>query len=224
MKKEIFDFISATFGISAAVTLAVIIVAIWLTQYVTKKVTQFRCEHDTIKEKHNEHDKKVRDMDSDLSFCKASLKSAEKIVEDLGEIRRDLSYLKGTIDIIKGGSNPLMASHSPISLTEEGKKVVAEMDGSKIIDSNWDKINYALTLAGEKTPYDIQQFCIESVSVEPERYFSPLDLDRIKNFAFSKGQPLQLYLRVLGLLIRDRYFREHNIPLSEIDNTEPSGE
>lgn len=224
MEKEIFDFISATFGISAAVTLAIIALALWLTHYITKKITAIRYEHDAIKEKHDEHDRKVKGMDSDLSFCKASLKSAEKIVEDLGEIRRDLSYLKGTIDIIKSGSNPLMASHSPISLTEEGKKVVAELEGNRIIDSNWEKINYTLTLAGEKTPYDIQQFCIESVSVEPEKYFCAKDLDRIKSFAFSKGQPLQLYLRVLGLLIRDRYLTEHNIPLSEIDNTEPSAE
>lgn len=223
MEKEIFNFISATFGISAAVTIAVIAVAIWLTQYVTRKVTQFRCEHDAIKEKHDEHDRKVRDMDSDLTFCKASLKSTEKIAEDLGEIRRDLSYLKGTIDIIKGGSTPLMASHSPVSLTAEGKKVVEEMDGYALVDSNWDKINRNLMSAGEKTPYDIQQFCIESVSVEPEKYFSPRDLDRIKSFAFGKGQPLQLYLRVLGLLIRDRYFKEHSIPLSDIDSTSPSG-
>ena len=56
------------------------------------------------------------------------MKAADKIVEDLGEIRRDLSYLKGTIDIIKSGSNPLMVSHSPISLTEEGKK--SEIDNT----------------------------------------------------------------------------------------------
>lgn len=221
MGKEIFDFISATFGISFAVTLAVIGVALWLTQYVTKKVTKFRCEHDAIKEKHDQHERKVNDMDADLSFCKSTLKSTEKIVEDLGEIRRDLSYLKGTIDIIKGGSSPLMASHSPVSLTEEGEKVVAEMDGYALVDANWDKINRNLMAAGEKTPYDIQQFCIESVSVEPEKYFSQPALDRIKSFAFSKGQPLQLYLRVLGLLIRDRYFEEHDIPLSRIDATMP---
>ncbi len=68
MEKEIFDFTSATFGISAAVTLVVVGVAIWLTQFVTRKVTQFRCEHDAMKEKHDEHDRKVRDMDADLSF------------------------------------------------------------------------------------------------------------------------------------------------------------
>lgn len=219
MQKDIFDFISATFGISVAITLAVIGVALWLTQYITRKVTEFRCEHKAIKEKQDSHDAKMRSVDEDLTYCKTSLRNTQIIVDELGEIRRDLSYLKGTIDIIKSGSNPLMGSHSPVSLNEEGLKVVEELGGERIVDDNWEQINNNLTTAGEKTPYDIQQFCIESVSVEPEKYFCPDDLDRIKNYAFSKGLPLQLFLRVLGLLIRDRYFREHNIPLSEIDNT-----
>ena len=221
MNDELFKFISATFGISVAVAVAIIALAFWLTHYVTKKVTTIHCEHESIKEQHKEHSKKVNDIDSGLRDCKSTLKTTEKITDDLGEIRRDLSYLKGTIDIIKSGAPSLMASHSPVSLTNEGKMVVAELCGDAIIDANWEKILYTLKLAGEKTPYDIQQLCMESVSVEPERYFSTVDLDKIKQYAFSKGQPLQLYLRVLGLVIRDRYFAEQNIPLSKIDETAP---
>lgn len=222
MDVKIFEFLSATFGISVAVAVSIIALALWLTHYVTKKITTFRCEHESIKEQHKAHSKKVDDIDSELKDCKSTLKTTAKITDDLGEIRRDLSYLKGTIDIIKSGAPSLMASHSPVSLTQEGKMVVAELCGDAIVDANWEKILYTLKLAGEKTPYDIQQLCIESVSVEPERYFSTAYLDRIKQYAFTKGQPLQLYLRVLGLVIRDRYFAEQNIPLSKIDETAPT--
>lgn len=73
----------------------------------------------------------------------------------------------------------------------------------------------------DKTPYDMQQFCIENVSVDPERFLSEESLNRVKGYAFAKGQPLQLYLRVIGLLIRDRMLAAKGIELSEIDKTAP---
>ena len=45
MQEEVFKFISATFGISAAITFAVIMLAFWLVYFITKKVTMIHARH-----------------------------------------------------------------------------------------------------------------------------------------------------------------------------------
>lgn len=222
MHEELFNFVSATFGISTATALAIILLALWLTHYITKKVTTIRCEHSLITDGHKKHDEKISALNDEIGYCKAALKTFENVDRNLDEIRRDLSYLKGTIDIIRGGSNPLMASHSPVRLTNEGEKVARELRADEIVTANWDIISERLKAINERSPYDIQQFCLESVSVEPELYFSRESLATIKDYAFSKGQPLQLYLRVIGLVIRDKYLSQLGIPLSRIDD-HPNG-
>lgn len=250
MQDKIFEFISTTFGVSAAVALAVILLAFWLTHYITKRVTEIKMEQRNIRESQDSHVKKVggisddvsqckssvdalrsestdhkKRMDSlsdDVSFCKATIQATNQMAANIDEIRRDLSYLKGSLDIMKSSTSSLMQSHSPISLTEEGRKVVREMDAEDIISADWLKISRATDQVADKTPYDIQQFCIENVSVDPERFLSEESLNRVKGYAFAKGQPLQLYLRVIGLLIRDRLLASKGIDLSEIDKTAPN--
>ncbi|KGN98408.1 hypothetical protein HQ36_01990 [Porphyromonas gingivicanis] len=197
MQERIFDFISATFGASFAIVLVVIGVVIWLTHYITKKVTVINSSHDKI------------------------TKGIEKSEANIDEIRRDLAYIKGTIDIAKAGTTPFMQSHSPISLTDEGKKVAMELKAEGIILSNWDKIRKDLLNKDHKTAYDIQTYCIETASVSPSTFFDDCSIVLVKDFAFKEGKPLQLYLRLLGLLIRDKYFEEEGIPLSRIDETAP---
>ena len=221
MQEELFKFVSATFGISTAVALAVILLALWLTHYITKKVTEIRCENEAITTDHKAHTERISTLNEDVGYCKTSLKTTEKISGDLDEIRRDLSYLKGTIDIIRSGGNPLMASHSPVKLTEDGEKVAEELRARQIVEDNWENIAVQLDPVENSSPYDIQQFCLESVSVEPEKYVNDKSLIAIKDYAFSKGQPLQLYLRVIGLIIRDKYLALLDIPLSRIDETAP---
>lgn len=68
-----------------------------------------------------------------------------------------------------------------------------------------------------KTPYDIQQYCLEEVSVQPERFFLKEDLDTIKEYAYCHGRPVELYTRMIGILIRDAYLRHKDIDISEID-------
>ena len=197
MSESIFSYISATFGISAAIAIVVLGLAFWLTHYITKKVTEIKSSHNTLSE------------------------SVGKMEKDIDEIRRDLSYLKGTIDIIKSPKKgePLIQSNSPISLTEAGKKVAEELKADILIASNWDKISAMISGTGIDNAYDIQQYCLETSSVEPEKFFDGKSLLHIKDFAYKHGQPLQLYLRMLGVIIRDRYFKEKGVPLSKIDET-----
>ncbi len=200
MEERIFDFISATFGVSFAVACVVFLLVIWLTHYVTKKVTEIKASHNEI------------------------ANGLEKSEKHIDEMRRDISYIKGTLDIIKSGNSPLMQSHSPISLTEEGVAVAKELDADRLITLNWERIKGELIKLGQANAYDIQQYCIETADVDAHLFFDSATLDKIKTYAYEKGKPVQLYLRLLGVIIRDKFFQEQGIPLSRIDETAPQSQ
>ncbi|MBS4060682.1 MAG: hypothetical protein KG029_09800 [Bacteroidetes bacterium] len=179
---------------------ALICIGAWLIYWVTKKVTQIQSDHSILN------------------------KSVDKIDKSIDEIRRDMSFLKGSIDVMKsGGSNQLLQSKSPVTLTEKGIEVAKELKANDIIARTWNKIFEILEREiSNKNAYDIQQFCIEQVSIEPEKFFDNEGVISIKNFAYKEGNPLQLYTRMLGVLIRDKYMKAKGISIDEIDKHDPS--
>lgn len=193
MEEKVFDFISATFGASVAIVVVVLLLAFWLVYYITHRVTCIQKDHSILE------------------------KSTQKTESHIDEIRRDLSYIKGSIDIVKSGAPTLMQSHSPISLTDIGREVAKELEADILIGRNWDKISTSLLNVKDKSAYDIQEYCIETASVEPDLFFDAHTQHFIKDFAFKKGMPIQLYLRLLGVIIRDRYFEEKGINVTEVD-------
>ena len=68
-----------------------------------------------------------------------------------------------------------------------------------------------------QTRGEMQQYCMEEISVNPDRFFKSEDLNRIKKYAFEHGRPVELYIRMIGILIRNAYLESKGIDLSEID-------
>ena len=174
---------------------ALLIFVGWVIHYVTKKMERIDSDHDTL------------------------TKSTEKIEKFIDEIRKDLSYLKGVVDY----KNDLAQSHSPVSLTKKGKDVSEEIGAESIIANNWSKIKSSIEMdANNKNAYDIQQYCMETSAVEPEKFFKEEDLNRLKLFAFKNGKSFQYYSVVLAILIRDRYFLEKRIDTNDVDRHKPT--
>ena len=73
----------------------------------------------------------------------------------------------------------------------------------------------------DKNAYDIQQYCIETAAVEPEKFFAKADLDKLKQFAFNQGNPFQYYSSMFGIIIRDKYLQIKGISISEVDINDP---
>lgn len=223
--EELYTFISATFGVATAVTLVIVGLAFWLTHYITKKVTIINNDHSEFKQTTTGIVSALDKIKEEVIAIKAEQSSIHRTLErqegSLADFGKEMAYVKGSLDIVKSGSPTLMQSHSPISLTEDGWKVVEELKGNDIVDRNWGKIKEVLEPMKEHTAYAIQEFCIETASVESEKFFSEADIRCVETFAFQKGYPVALYFRVLGLLIRDRYFAENGVPLSRIDETCP---
>jgi hypothetical protein len=182
----------------------------WLIYYVTKKVTEIRSEHDHIK--------------SDSQKSGDVLDKRFRYVEiNIDEIRKDLSYLKGTIDVIRNDSTPLAQRHSPISLTQKGIEVSAELNAEAMIAKNWEAILKDLDKnLVDKNAYDIQQYCLETAAVEIEKFLKPEDLQFLKTYAFKNGNSLAYYSVIFGLIIRDKYLICKNIDSSEIDACDPN--
>ena len=179
---------------------AIIILGGWLIHWVTKKVSEIQSEHGGF------------------------TRSVDKMERSIDEIRKDMSFLKGSIDVMKSGNlNSLLQSKSPVTLTDKGKEVAQELKANEIIARTWERIYEILEREiSDKNAYDIQQYCIEQVSVEPEKFFDSASITALKNFAFMQGNPLQLYTRMLGVIIRDKYMSIKGISIDEIDKHDPA--
>ena len=173
--------------------------AFWLTHWLTKKVTEVQKDHGTLN------------------------KSVTKIELHIDEIRKDLSYMKGSIDVIKNGPVSLIQSHSPISLSETGQKIAIELKAEEKIAQNWERIYDDLEKnICDKNAYDIQTYCMETAAVEPEKFFDSKTVSEIKMYAFNKGNSLSYYSGVFGVIIRDKYLQIKKIDVSEVDINDPN--
>ena len=152
------------------------------------------------------------------------MRSLEKHDGFIDELRKDISYIKGSIELIKVNQvNDLAQAHSPISLTDKGVEAAQTMNAGAIINANWAKINAQLeSSVKDQNAYDIQQYCIETAAVEPEKFFSQNEILQLKQFAFQTGKSFQAVSIVPAILIRDRYLTEKNIPIAEIDLNDPN--
>jgi hypothetical protein len=174
---------------------ALFALAFWLVHWITKKVTGINFSHDALSN---------------------SVKKMEGHIEKMQE---DIVYLKVNFDVFKDISHPLSQAKSPIALTELGNKISEELEANKMIISSWDMIYSDLEehTAGQNA-YDIQQYCIETATVDLSRFISKADLDKVKMYAFRNGKSLAYYAPVFAIPIRDRYLKQKGINISEVDS------
>ena len=149
---------------------------------------------------------------------------------NIDEIRRDISNLKGTIDnmrvnlsVLLNQKPPIAKSKSPISLTDEGVRISKELGADEIIEKNWYKISDDLQKnITNKNAYDIQKYCFDTVDLNIGKFISDDDILQIKEYAFKDGSPLLYYSPIFAIKIRDRYFDETGININEVDNNVPN--
>lgn len=127
--RDIFSSPAGSFGFVAGL----IILGGWVIYYVTKFKTTLDVKHESLE------------------------KSTAKIIGNIDEIRKDVAFLRGSMEILTKNNDKLTQRNSPISLTE----------------------------------------------------------------AFKNGYPLMSYTNMLGVLIRDKYFKERGIDIYEIEKYEP---
>lgn len=193
--KDCFTSPAGSFGF----VFGIFVIIVWSVHWVTKKVGKITNDHGSISG------------------------TVTKMEAHMDEVRRDLSFLKGSIDVFRKDSPALAKSHSPVSLTDIGMTISIELGAETIIARNWDKIFADLEKnICNKNAYDIQQYCLEMVAVEPERFIGIADLNTLKEYAYKKGNSLQYYSPIFGILIRDKYLQLKGIKVSEVDLHDPN--
>lgn len=184
---------------SFAFVLGLMVLGGWLIHWVTKKVTEITSSHSTIKE------------------------NADKFDLYINELRKDMAYVKGTLEIIKNQDNEFAQAHSPISLTEKGKKIANDNHLLEMVNANWQQIVTAIdSQVVNKNAYDIQQYCIRTMAIEPNVFLSDSDVLILKQQAYNAGRVLQDYSIIPAILIRDKYFQEKNIEMADVDKYDPT--
>lgn len=180
---ELAGILKAVLG-SDAGAFGVVVAALWGVVAVTRKIERILADHDALG------------------------KSVEKIETGLAQIGQDLMYIKAELRVRNTSSaGALLQAQSPVSLTDKGKAAADAIDASGILAESWEsRIRPAIASAAPSgAAYDVQQFCLERMPVEPEKFFSPGAIDRMKRFAFEHGVSLFEVASVVGILARDKY-------------------
>lgn len=193
--KTVLSSDSGSFGFGAGIVLLLG----WIVYKATRFITRIECEHG--------------------GFCKR----VDSLDSNTEKLLKDMAYIKGALDVLRiPNIHDLIRSNSPVSLTPLGMEVANELGAAEIISKNWHNIyNRLNTELTSVNAYDIQQHCLETASVEPELFFDKEDVDKIKLFSFVSGQPFQLYAKMMGIIIRDRYFSVKGISVEDIITNSP---
>jgi hypothetical protein len=198
--RDILKSDAGSFGFVAA-TLALIGYGIY---YVTKFTTKIGVEH-------GETEKRATRIEE----------ATDKLKDSVVSIKGDLAVIKTYLNMLlhsRTGDEPFTLSQSPVSLTQKGKAMAERLKIESRVAANWDRI-YAFIEKNvkDKNPYDIQQFCIERATVNLLGFFTEEDVREIKQVAFEEGVSVELFGSLIGVVIRDAYFREKGINANEVD-------
>jgi len=160
---------------------------------------------------------KVSTITANHSSFSNNLSESRKHIDD---IRTDIAYLKGAINIIL--KDDATQRKSPITLTELGEKIKNDNDLVGLLARNWEKVSAKMICMNGKNPYDIQQFCVEHTFTALDEFFSKEDVDILKTIAFKSGLQLMSITRIMGVLIRDEYFKRNGIDAKDVDKYDPN--
>ena len=157
-------------------------------------------------ERHNETSQAIARIEATLGFMQKSIDSLAKSIQKENKLIID----------------PYTKSHSPLSITEAGRKMMDRLGIDDMFEKNWPRIEAFIEDKLEyKNPYEIQEFLIQQAVVYPEKFLQIDEIDKIKLDAYNTGVDIVPYMKVIAILARDRYFSEHNILVEDVDKHDP---
>jgi hypothetical protein len=190
------DILGSASG-SFAFVFALLVLSWWVVHYLTEFRTKYREEHGQFS------------------------KWIDRTESSIDKIKEDVIIIKGQIEVALALKDPYAKKRSPVSLTPLGLQMVADHGLDAMVADNWQKISSAIQKSGASNPYDIQEFCFETAFVRPNAFLSEKDFDKLKLISYQTGARLFSVARVVGILVRDRYFKENGIDVGEIDQHAP---
>lgn len=189
-------------------TLAIIIVAVVITVFITQYVMKLISRLKDVEKATNESAPKYSQL-------------FESITHMASDISKILFYLKGKDSKLDTG---LFKHHSPIELSDFGRKLLDISGGKEYVDKNLNLLLSAIESKNLMSALDVQ---IQCITVICEHNNDP-DFKKIKDYIFQNPvykfedfeYPLSLSTanNIMGIYLRDKYFEKH----PELRSTEPS--
>lgn len=68
---------------------------------ISDDVSLCKSSVDALRSESTGHKKRMDSISDDVSFCKATIQATKQMAANIDEIRRDLSYIKGSVDIAR---------------------------------------------------------------------------------------------------------------------------
>jgi hypothetical protein len=141
----------------------------------------------------------------------------DRIDEKIDSIKDTLASVKAIADLLYQREQKTVQSQSPITLTKIGTDIGDAISADIKINDHWAQIREKLATKGPKNPYDIQMVAMEIARDCFDQLFSKEEKDEIKLEAYKRGINLLEIYPILGVKIRDRYFKEEKIRVEEVD-------
>lgn len=146
----------------------------------------------------NRHETEQHGMDNRITKVETSIEYLQRSLDTLTKNMQNGNKIM---------SDKFTVSHSPLSISEEGRKMMSRLGMQAMFNENWNRIKRLIDEGVDsKNPYDIDQFCQEQSVVFPEKFLSKEQVDVLKDDAYREGLSLTSYMRVIAVLSRDRYF------------------
>jgi hypothetical protein len=143
----------------------------------------------------------------------------DKIENNTDKIREDIIIIRAAM---RTTADSYTWSQSPVSLTQKGREMADKLKIDERVTLSWDRIfQYIEESVKDKNAYDIQQFCIERATINLLEFFTKEDVREIKIVAFKEGRSVESFGGLIGVIIRNAYFKQKGIDIDEVDRCDP---
>lgn len=126
----------------------------------------------------------------------------------ISTIKDDISAIKATTDLLYQTHLSTIQSHSPLSLTDKGKKISSELNVERTVTKHWGEIKDLVERSSPSNPYDIQTVAMEIAKNCFGKIFSEDERNTMKTYAFGTGMNLLEIIPIIGIVIRDKFLKE----------------
>jgi hypothetical protein len=157
-------------------------------------------------------------MGSIISLFNSFKEKNKEFDTGIGFIKDNLATIKATTDLLYQAHLSTVKSHSPISLTEIGTNISSALRIEDKVTNHWEVIREEIEKKSPASPYDIQNMALELSRHCFDFIFNDAEKIEIKNYAYSTGINILEIYPIIGVIVRDRYLKEKNIPVTAVDD------
>lgn len=127
------------------------------------------------------------------------------------------------VDLIYQLVNPNrpVAAMSPISLTDIGKQIAANINAENLVGRNRDRLIAAVEMESPKNAYDIQMAAMKVAREKMLPMLNESELLAVKQEAYNRGLLVEDVLSVFGVLLRNIVLEKKGIPIADVDRHVP---